>query len=175
MDPSSLLRNARQKWVSRCWAWGDGIPVNWDRTESIETIALSFPGLKSSHASCRIPLVGLSKKQCCEETWIDVFNVLQWSLQHAATGCYPLSRHDADAWKMSRGKNDKLRAKQSWHIFGSQRHRRRDARRLGVCAASPAGTPRISATMPLRPKDVPAFLARSLSFLPRLIFHASAS
>ena len=54
MDPSSLLRNARQKWVSRCWAWGDGIPVNWDRTESIETIALSFPGLKSSHASCRI-------------------------------------------------------------------------------------------------------------------------
>ena len=73
MDPSSLLH------LQECEAdvgetllgmgmWGDGIPVNWDRTESIETIALSFPGLKSSHASCRIPLVGLSKKQCCEET-----------------------------------------------------------------------------------------------------------
>ena len=77
--------------------WGDGIPVNWDRSESIETIAISLPGL-TSHKNLRIPLVGLSKKQCCNETWLDVFDVIQWSFQHCATGIWPIERHDHKPW-----------------------------------------------------------------------------
>ena len=81
--------------------WGDGVPCNWDRTESVETLTLNLPSLAGSQRNLRIPLVGLSKKQCCEDTWTDVFEVLQWSFQHCASGKYPTMRHDSSAWRKS--------------------------------------------------------------------------
>jgi len=112
LDPSSQLHlekceaAAGEKFLA-LGLWGDGIPVNWDRSESIETIAISFPGL-TSHRNLRIPLVGLSKKQCCDETWVDIFNVIQWSFQHCATGSWPTKRHDDKPWFK---KSDRARSK----------------------------------------------------------------
>ncbi len=103
LDPSSLLhleeceRKANQTFLG-IGLWGDGVPVNWDRSDSIETLAISFPGLTGADRNVRIPVVGLSKKQCCNETWLDVFDVLQWSFCHCATGTWPEERHDNKSW-----------------------------------------------------------------------------
>ena len=111
LDPSSLLHledcecKANQTFFP-IGLWGDGVPVNWDRTESIETLAISFPSLTGAERNLRLPLVGLSKKQCCNDTWVDVFDVLQWSLGHCATGTWPKERHDNKSWL----KSDRLRA-----------------------------------------------------------------
>lgn len=40
--------------------WLDGTPCNWDRSESVETIAMSFPGLAGKYGALRIPL-------CCPQ------------------------------------------------------------------------------------------------------------
>jgi hypothetical protein len=114
LDPSSLfhLQECESK-AGQTFAtvglWGDGVPVNWDRSESIETLAISFPGQTGANRNVRIPLVGMSKKQCCDETWEDIFDVLQWSFGHCANGTWPAERHDGQNWHK---KTDRHRAKQ---------------------------------------------------------------
>ena len=59
--------------------WGDGVPCNWDRTESVETLSLNLPGQKGRFQAMRLPIFALSKKQMIEETWEDVFELVAWS------------------------------------------------------------------------------------------------
>jgi len=42
--------------------WGNGVPCNWDRSESLEMMCLSLPGLANKGSQLHIPLVGISKK-----------------------------------------------------------------------------------------------------------------
>ena len=87
--------------------WGDGVPVNWDRTESVDTLAMNFPGQDGEFKTLRLPIVGLSKKQVVEETWYEIMTVVSWSLQQCALGAYPTRRHNGTAWQ----ETDKGRAK----------------------------------------------------------------
>lgn len=78
--------------------WGDGVPVNWDRTESVETFSLNFPGLSGDYRNLRMPLTAISRKQVSGNTWRDIMTVLAWSFQHCAAGVFPLHRHDGTPW-----------------------------------------------------------------------------
>ena len=94
--------------------WGDGVPCNWDRTESIEVLTLAIPGLSTN---CRLPLFGCSKKFMIQhQTWDDVFAILSWSFQALATGTFPDRRHDGTAWQ----KTDTRRSKMGKKPIGAQ-------------------------------------------------------
>lgn len=38
--------------------WGDGVPCNWNREESLEVLTLNLPGLSGEAAKMRLPLLG---------------------------------------------------------------------------------------------------------------------
>lgn len=74
--------------------WGDGVPCNWDRTESLECFSLSLPGCSGADANIRFPLAAINKKHCIKhKTFDDVLAVLTWSLQICALGTYPTKNH----------------------------------------------------------------------------------
>jgi hypothetical protein len=81
--------------------WADGTPCNWDRSESVETLSLSLPGLTGEFRNLRIPITALGNKHCCKETWEDICKILKWSLQILATGQWPTCRHDGTPWRKS--------------------------------------------------------------------------
>ena len=49
--------------------WGDGVPCNWDRTESVEVFSLNLPGQGSTYKTLRIPLVAVSKNKSRKTPW----------------------------------------------------------------------------------------------------------
>ena len=62
--------------------WGDGVPANWDRTESYEVLALSLPGIHNFRA----PLTVVSKKVwVTRKTNDDLFSIISWSLSCSIT------------------------------------------------------------------------------------------
>ena len=79
--------------------WQDGVPVNWDRTVTLEMFTLSLPGQSGEWKSLRLPLTALLKHQIGEHTMEDICNVIAWSLRWLALGKYPPSRHDNQAWE----------------------------------------------------------------------------
>ena len=81
--------------------WADGTPCNWDRTETVETLSLNFPGLTGENRNLRIPITALSKKNVCDYTWYDIHAVVKWSLEVLATGGWPTCRHDGSPWLKS--------------------------------------------------------------------------
>ena len=78
--------------------WGDGAPTQWDRSESIDVLAINFPG---SHKTLRIPLIALPHSHTCAETWHDIFSVIKWSFTILASGQWPDCRHDGSPWNKS--------------------------------------------------------------------------
>ena len=45
--------------------WGDGVPVNWDRTESIFMYTWGLPGLATSeNVGLRVPITAIPKEMC---------------------------------------------------------------------------------------------------------------
>ena len=112
--------------------WCDGIPCNWDRTESVETFTLNLPGQDGAFKSLRLPITAISRKQLCDQTWDDILEVIAWSFQHAAAGTKPAARHDDTAflksdWKRKKDyeKNSKLlvraclaEVRGDWKMFG---------------------------------------------------------
>lgn len=93
--------------------WLDGCPCNWDRTQSLETIAMSFPGLVGKGKHVRIPLFGLEKHFVVKgETFNSIMEVVKWSLTMLAAGQRPTCRHDNGEWRPS----DKCRAKLSGNL-----------------------------------------------------------
>ena len=89
--------------------WADGTPCNWDRSESVETLSLSLPGLTGEHKNLRIPITALSCKHVCAETWVDICAVIKWSLMILASGDWPTCRHDGTPWRKSDCKRKKPR------------------------------------------------------------------
>ena len=89
--------------------WCDGVPCNWDRTQSVETISMNLPGLSGEYKNFRIPLVSLLRSHIGEHTFDDLFEVITWSLLHCARGVSPVCRHDDKEFDIRYGdrrKND---------------------------------------------------------------------
>jgi hypothetical protein len=119
MDPLTLrhLLSCEASAGSRLVAlgiWGDGVPCNWDRSESAECFTMNFPGQSGKFKPLRLPLTALSRKQISEHTWFDILGVLSWSLGLAAAGVWPAARHDASAFS----KADCKRAKRAGQPLG---------------------------------------------------------
>ena len=104
MDPKTLQHLnmcKRKSGASEMLAlglWGDGVPVNWDRTESVETFSINLPGLSGKYHGLRLPITGFTRKQVSSHTWHDLMQVIAWSLQCCADGFWPLLRHDGSPW-----------------------------------------------------------------------------
>jgi hypothetical protein len=97
--------------------WGDGVPFNFDRSESLECFTLKLPGLTGVHEHMRMPLAVISRKYLLNQhTFDDIVAVLTWSLQMAASGIMPSSRHDnsqfnkQDSWRRKAAGNPCPRA-----------------------------------------------------------------
>ena len=102
MDPLSLAHLHTCEADAGCkllgfGIWGDGAPTQWDRSESIDVLSVSFPGIPGFE-NLRIPLVALPHSRTCKETWTDIFEVIKWSLIILSTGNWPTERHTGDAW-----------------------------------------------------------------------------
>ena len=124
MDRSGLEPSTRRH-VERCdrdagynflalGLWCDGVPVNYDRTESVETFSLNLPGQSGEYSTLRIPLTAFSRKQLSEHTWHDVMQVLSWSFTQLVVGLWPTQRHDGAQFK----REDKRRAKHAGKQLG---------------------------------------------------------
>ena len=80
--------------------WGDGVPMNFDRTQSLEVFSLALPGLVGD--VWRFPIVVVPKKyECKQTTKDDIMAVISWSFQQLAAGRYPISRHDGLQWQVT--------------------------------------------------------------------------
>lgn len=92
--------------------WGDGVPVQWERKESLQTLSMNLPGVGGSHRHLRFPLVAFCKKHGGPHTWLDICEVLAWSFKHCALGLWPSERHDGTEWLQSdRSKMGQLMAR----------------------------------------------------------------
>ena len=92
---------------------GDGIPCNYDRTESVVMISLNLPGLSGRNGRMRIPLVMLPDYAVGDNTFDDIMEVLAWSMRHMLDGIRPSCRHDGQPLN----KSDDKRAKRAKNAF----------------------------------------------------------
>ena len=76
----------------------DGTPCNWDWTQCVESIAMSFPG--HSEANLRVPFTEFLKRHTSSpKTFDDLLTVFVWSLKWIALGCFPPCRHDGEPFR----------------------------------------------------------------------------
>lgn len=90
--------------VEQLLGWGmhgDGIPCNYDRTESVVMISLNLPGLSGRNGRMRIPLVVLPDHAISDDTFDDINEVFAWSMRHLLVGARPVCRHDGASWHTS--------------------------------------------------------------------------
>ena len=98
--------------------WIDGVPYNWDRSESLEGVAMNLPGLGGSKRSLRIPLcVVPSKCVLPGKTFDGIMEVVVWSLKQLALGVFPDRRHDDGPW-LAEDKLRRRKRKQPLGIYG---------------------------------------------------------
>ncbi|CAE7588496.1 unnamed protein product [Symbiodinium sp. CCMP2592] len=86
--------------------WADGVPIKGDRSESLEMVTMSFPGL-GVRQDIRIPLTVMNKKFFLKggKTWDAVFKVLSWSCHSLLSGFFP--SHESNG-TLLQGKRAKL-------------------------------------------------------------------
>ena len=82
--------------------------ARWDRTESIDTVVLSFPGWAGLWRDARIPLAAIEHSHVIKNTTHDTLAILKWSLFQAFLGQYPQSRHDGTPWTKADDKRKRL-------------------------------------------------------------------
>lgn len=87
--------------------WADGVPYNWDRSQSLEVMNLALPGVPE-WANLRIPFTCFDHSRLAPNTFDQIFGVLVWSLQSLAAGFHPLHRHDEQLWRPSDASRRKL-------------------------------------------------------------------
>jgi hypothetical protein len=98
-DPSCVLPIA---------LWGDGVPFNWDRSESLDTWTMCLPGLGGKNENLRFPLIALPHKHVAKHsTMDDITAVLSWSFQCLTSGVFPACRHDGAPWAKTDAKRKK--------------------------------------------------------------------
>ena len=122
LDPKSEAHLSRVESVAgdrfvSIGLWGDGVPCNWDRSETLEVFTLSLPGLAPPWANLRIPITGLSRKHVsARNTYDDILNVIRWSLTCCYRGEWPLRRHDGEPF----GNGDHHRRKRAGDAIGAR-------------------------------------------------------
>ena len=95
--------------------WWDGVPMNWDRNQSLECICMSLPGLPGDYRNLRIPLACVPKRNCIRARTLDSMNaVLTDSFKCLARGTRMRSRFDGLAWR----KTDRIRRKRAGNPIG---------------------------------------------------------
>ena len=107
---SHLKWMREQLGVSELLGWGmhgDGIPCNYDRTESVIMISLNLPGLSGKYGRMRIPLVILPDHAVSDNTFDDINEVIAWSMRHLLIGSRPSCRHDCQPFNRSDHKRAK--------------------------------------------------------------------
>ena len=96
--------------VSQLLGWGlhgDGVPCNYDRTESVVMMSLNLPGMPGKYGRMRIPLCIFPDYAVSEDTFDDILAVFAWSMRHLLSGSRPCCRHDGSAFNST----DRRRAK----------------------------------------------------------------
>ena len=80
--------------------WMDGVACKWDRSQSLDLVALSFPGWGGEFTNARVPLQALEHRFMIKGggTIDDVLAVITWSLRYAFLGTFPVQRHDGLPW-----------------------------------------------------------------------------
>lgn len=100
-----LTPSARQCFLNYCQAfdkdvtktmplgfWVDGVPVKWDRSESVIVLTLNFPGqVLDQFRQLRIPLTIINKKFLVDETMADILHIIAWSFVCLHEGFFPAS------------------------------------------------------------------------------------
>lgn len=95
--------------------WMDGTPCNYDRTQSLESVTMGFPGLKKPNDTMRVPLTVITKHYCIKYETVDaILSVVQWSLECLAAGIFPTKRHTGDEFAAE----DKFRRTQAGKPLG---------------------------------------------------------
>ena len=78
--------------------WGDGVPLTRGRAQSAELLTLNIL-TSAKRGALRLPLAMMQKHLMVKQaTWDGVLAIMAWSLQHAAAGTFPCSRHDGAPW-----------------------------------------------------------------------------
>ena len=78
--------------------WGDGVPLTRERSQSAELLTLNIL-TSAKWGALRLPLAMMQKHLMVKQaTWDGVLAIMAWSLQHAAAGTFPCSRHDGAPW-----------------------------------------------------------------------------
>ena len=118
--------------------WGDGVPFNFDRSESLDVFSISIPGLQGKVRNMRIPLFAVPHRNVIRfDTLDDLMDVLRWSFVHLALGRWPMVRHDNSEFHP---KEDRLRmgkAGSSAHLHGFLVECRGDWKQLKDCFRFP--------------------------------------
>ncbi len=76
--------------------WLDGVPVKFDRSESLECVTWSMPHMKEQLQSMRFPICCMYKSHMDTSTWDAIFKVVAWSLTCCAEGVYPSTGPDGE-------------------------------------------------------------------------------
>ena len=70
--------------------WSDGVPMSWDRNESVQCFTWTLPGLsRKDLKTLRIPFTVLPKHFCTAETIDFVLEFFGWSLDIMFRGFFP--------------------------------------------------------------------------------------
>jgi hypothetical protein len=95
---------------------GDGVPCNYDRTESVMLTSINLPGLTGRNGRLRIPLVILPDHCISDNTFDDINEVIAWDMRSLLCGVRQECRHDMSAW-------DKATDRKRSHLHGNRRFR----------------------------------------------------
>jgi hypothetical protein len=125
---------------------GDGIPCNYDRTESVVMISINLPGCTGANGRMRIPLFAMPDWAIGPNTLDDVMTVVAWSMRHALAATKPCARHDGSHWNekedASRAKDDAyampipatmVQSRADWDWMGKCFHMPFHNVKLGCC------------------------------------------
>ena len=77
---------------------GDGVPCNYDRTESVMVTSINLPGLTGRNGRLRIPLIILPDHTISDNTFDDIYEVIAWDMRSLLTGARSICRHDGSPW-----------------------------------------------------------------------------
>lgn len=109
--------------------WGDGVPMNNERTESLEIVSILLPGLPAPYRNLRVPVFALSKRFFAKgETYEDILQVVAWSFTMCVGGHWPKQRHDGQEFL----RTDRNRKQLSRATVGMPRRSLRGLGGLGV-------------------------------------------
>lgn len=74
--------------------WMDGTPCNYDRSQSLESVTIGFPGLVKPNDTLRVPFTVINKEFCVKRETMDaILSIFQWSCEQMACGMFPNTNH----------------------------------------------------------------------------------